>query len=99
MTPPGSRVSCETEKGQVRGEGGGSHWERQRQPLLEPGEGSRRRGHLGLSTRGVIGEQVASWWDLGLNPSEQSCAGGHFLGLQIPRALQPWEEKGKKRWR
>lgn len=44
-------------------------------------------GHLGLSTRGVVGEQVASWRDLGLNPSEPGRAGSHFLGLQVSGAL------------
>lgn len=54
-------------------------------------------GHLGLSTRSVVGEQVASWWDLGLYPSKQGCAGGHFLGLQVPGALQSWKGKKEKK--
>lgn len=40
-------------------------------------------GHLGLFTGGVETEQVASRQDLGFSPSEQGCAWGHFLGLQV----------------
>lgn len=105
MTPPGSSRLCGTEKGQVRGEGGGTPaGEAEAEPAppgMEPREGSWpvgwRWGHLGLSIRGVVGEQVASRWDLGLNPSKQGCAGGHFLGLQVPGALQPWEEKREEK--
>lgn len=54
-------------------------------------------GHLGLSTRGVVGEQVASWRDLGFSPSEAGRPGSHFLGLQVLGALQPWEGKGEEK--
>lgn len=102
MTPPGSRISCGTDKGQVRGEGsreqeGEPHLERQRQCLLDWNLAGAGVGHLGLSARGVEGDQVASWGDLGSSPSEQDCAGGHFLGLQVLGGLQPWEgEEGKE---
>lgn len=46
-----------------------------------------------MSTRGVKAEQVATRWNLGFSPSEQGCAGGHFLGLQVLGCLQPWKEK------
>lgn len=48
-------------------------------------------GYLNLSSRGVEAEQVACGWDFRLSPSEQSCARGHFLGLQVLGGLQPWK--------
>lgn len=90
MTPPGSRISCGTDKGRSGERDVDSLREGQRQHLLEsPREGSWSvgPGHLGPATRGVEAEQVACGPDLGLSPSEQGRAGGHFLGLQVPRGL------------
>ena len=90
MTPPGSRISCGTDKGGSGEREVETLQEGQRQHLLEsPREGSLSvgTGHLGLSTKGVEAEQVACGPDLGLSPSEQGGAGGHFLSLQVPRGL------------
>lgn len=58
---------------------------------MEPREGSwpvgQQWGHLGLSSRRVVGEQVARRWDLGLNATKQGCVGGHFIGFQVQGAL------------
>lgn len=81
-------------QGAVKGEEGGAHPQKQRQPLWTRTQGGswpeeQGLGNLGLSPWGVEAEQVTSWGDFRCRPSEQGCAGGHFLGFQVLGCLQP----------